>query len=80
MRKSKKRLAQMQAEEHKAGGFKFSWLLWGAAAYYGLKLMSKRGIFPEQSDKALDLINRGISAAKQRAGLGGDQSQVATNY
>ncbi len=51
--------------------FKLRWLLYGAAAYYGLRLMSKRGIFPTQADAALDVIDRGIGAVKQRVGMSG---------
>ena len=51
--------------------FKLRWLVYGAAAYYGLKYMSSRGIFPKQTGAALDLIDKGIDVAKERVGFGG---------
>ncbi len=50
-------------------GFRFRWLIYGAAAYYGLRLMSKRGIFPKQTDAALNVIDRGLDALKSQVGL-----------
>lgn len=50
-------------------GFRFRWLVYGAAAYYGLKFLNKRGILPKQTDAALNLIDRGINVAKQRVGI-----------
>ena len=50
-------------------GFRLRWLVYGAAAYYALRLMSKRGIFPKQANAALDLIDRGIEVAKRQIGV-----------
>ena len=50
-------------------GFRLSWLLYGAAAYYGLKYMNKRGILPNQTGAALNLIDQGIGFAKNQFGL-----------
>ena len=61
-------------------GFRLHWLLYGAAAYYGLRLMSKRGIFPKQADAALDVIDRGIDAAKSSIGFGKGESEVALSH
>lgn len=58
--------------------FRFRWLIFGAVAYYGLRLMSKRGIFPEQADAALNVIDKGIGALRNHVGLGGTTSQVET--
>lgn len=58
--------------------FRLRYLIFGAMAYYGLRLMSKRGIFPEQADAALDVIDRGIGALKNQVGLGSTTSQVET--
>lgn len=55
---------------------KWTWLLYGAAAYFGLRYMSKRGILPKQTNAALDVIDRGIDLAKQRVGLGSSASPV----
>jgi hypothetical protein len=60
--------------------FKFSWLLYGAAAYYGLKFMSKRGIFSTQADAALDVIDQGIDMAKQTVGLGAKSEQPSATH
>ena len=49
--------------------FRFRWLLFGAAAYYGLRFMSKRGIFPKQADAALNVIDNGIAAIKSQVGM-----------
>lgn len=51
-------------------GFKFSWVLYGVAAYYGLKYMNKRGILPTQTGAALGWIDQGISFAKNQFGMG----------
>ena len=57
-------------------GFRFRWLAYGAIAYWGLRMMSKRGIFPKQADAALDVIDRGVNVLKEQAGLR-TQSPVA---
>jgi len=57
-------------------GFRLRWLIYGAAAYYALRLMSKRGIFPKQTDAALDAIDRGLGAVKNQVGIGGTTSPV----
>ncbi len=49
--------------------FRLRWLVFGAAAYFGLRLMSKRGIFPKQADAALNAIDKGIDAVKSRVGF-----------
>lgn len=49
--------------------FRFRWLIYGAAAYFGLRYMSKRGIFPKQADAALDVIDKGIDAVKTQVGM-----------
>jgi len=48
--------------------FKFSWIVYGVAAYYGLKYLNRRGILPDQTRMALDFIDRGVSFAKQQLG------------
>ena len=58
--------------------FKLRWLVYGAAAYYGLKYMSSRGIFPKQTGAALDLIDKGIDVAKERVGFGGGIADSAS--
>lgn len=47
-------------------GFRLSWVLYGVAAYYGLKYMNKRGILPNQTGFALNMIDRGIGLAKDQ--------------
>lgn len=49
-------------------GFKFSWIVYGVAAYYGLKYLNRRGILPDQTRMALDFIDRGVVFAKQQLG------------
>lgn len=39
---------------------KWSWLGYGVAAYVGLRLMRKFGIFENQADQALRLIDRTV--------------------
>lgn len=58
-------------------GFRLRWLVYGAAAYFGLRMLSKNGIFQKQADAALDVIDKGIGAVKQQVGLGGVASGVA---
>lgn len=50
--------------------FKFSWLIYGAVAYYALRLLNKKGIMPKQTDAALNLIDKGVDFAKSQVGLG----------
>lgn len=50
-------------------GFRLSWLVYGAAAYYGLKFLNKRGILPTQTAAAIGLIDKGIDYAKNQFGL-----------
>lgn len=50
-------------------GFRFSWLLYGAAAYFGVRYLYKKGILPKQTGAALDLMNKGVDYAKVRMGL-----------
>ena len=59
-------------------GFRWQWLLYGAAAYYGLRYMSKHGIFPKQTGAALNLIDKGIDIAKQQIGFADHQGGTAT--
>lgn len=59
-------------------GFRFRWLVYGAAAYYGIKMLNSRGILPKQTGAALDLIDRGIGMAKQRVGFGAGSSVADT--
>jgi hypothetical protein len=63
-------------------GFRLSWVLYGVAAYYGLKYMNKRGILPKQTDFALGLIDRGINFAKDQVGsrLGLDIGSAAHTH
>ncbi|RYZ84641.1 MAG: hypothetical protein EOP04_17610 [Proteobacteria bacterium] len=49
--------------------FRFSWLVYGAAAYLGLRYMNKRGMFPQQTGAALDLVDKGIGMAKEHFGI-----------
>ena len=53
------------------GGFKFRYVVYGIAAYLALREMSRRGIFPKQTDAALGAIDQGLSLAKDRLGLHG---------
>ena len=56
-------------------GFKFRWIAYGVLAYFGLRMMSKRGIFPKQADAALDVIDKGIDTVKNQVmGLTNKQS------
>ncbi len=50
-------------------GFRLSWLVYGVAAYYGLKFLNKKGIMPKQTDAALGLLDKGIDFAKGQVGL-----------
>lgn len=61
-----------------ARGFRMHWLAMGALAYFGLRFMNKRGIFPEQTKSALDLIDRGIDMAKEQIGWTSTRSNTST--
>lgn len=60
-------------------GFQFRWLIYGAAAYFGLKYLNKRGILPNQTGAALNLIDRGLDLAKEQMGYGSHVSN-RTNF
>ncbi len=60
-------------------GFKFRWLLFGAAAYYGLKMLNKRGILPKQTDAALGFIDQGIDMAKEKMGFQSISSSLSSS-
>lgn len=45
------------------------WIAFGAVAYYGLKYLSKKGMLPDQGEKALGAIDQGIDMAKENFGL-----------
>ncbi len=50
---------------------KFQWVLYGVAAYFGLKFLNRQGILPKQTGMALDMIDRGIDIAKRQVGFAG---------
>lgn len=50
-------------------GFRLRWLVFGAAAYFGIRYLNKKGIFEKQTGAALDLVDRGIDAVKSGFGL-----------
>ena len=60
-------------------GFRLSWLVYGVAAYYGLKFLNKKGIMPKQTDAALGLMDKGIDFAKSQVGLGQSSVKAALN-
>ena len=49
--------------------FTWQYVALGIAAYYGLKLLSRKGILPHQTGKAVDLIDQGIDFAKEQIGI-----------
>lgn len=56
-------------------GFRFSWLIYGAAAYFGLKYLNKSGILTKQTGAALDAIDQGIEAVKQKVGFESNKTE-----
>ncbi len=50
-------------------GFRMSWLLYGAAAYFGLRYLNKSGILTKQTGAALDMIDQGIDTVKEKVGF-----------
>jgi hypothetical protein len=46
--------------------FKFRWIFYGAAVYYGLRVLKRRGY---NVDSALNLIDHGVDYAKKNFGL-----------
>jgi hypothetical protein len=61
-----------------AQGFRFSWLLYGAAAYFGIRYLYKKGILPKQTGAALDLMNKGVDYAKNQIGISAPAPQAQT--
>lgn len=55
--------------------FKWTWVIYGVAAYYGLKYLNKRGILPKQTGAVLGAIDQGIDLAKNQVGLAGKPTQ-----
>lgn len=60
-----------------ARGFRMSWLVYGAAAYFGIRYLNKRGILPAQTGAALDFVDQGINMVKRQVGL--DKTSVSMN-
>lgn len=56
--------------------FRWQWVIYGVAAYYGLRFLNKRGIFPKQTDAILNTVDRGIDRAKEAVGLQPGQHPV----
>lgn len=78
MRSEFKNAAKASIAPRVARGFRFSWLAYGAVAYFGLKYLNKRGILPKQTDAALGLMNKGIDFAKNQIGLGDSSHSFAS--
>ena len=55
---------------------KLRWIVFGAAAYYGLKMLNDRGALPAQADQAFKAVDRGIDAAKEKIGF--KKSEIST--
>jgi len=49
--------------------FRFSWLVYGAVAYFGIRYLNKKGVMPKQTEFAMNAMNRGIDTAKEHLGL-----------
>jgi len=49
--------------------FRFSWLIYGAVAYFGIRYLNKHGILSKQTGAALNAMDRGINTAKQHLGF-----------
>lgn len=54
---------------------RFSWLIYGAVAYFGLRYLNKKGVFSRQTGMALNLMDRGIDTAKEHMGLKTERSE-----
>jgi hypothetical protein len=63
-------------------GFRFSWLVYGAAAYFGIRFLYKRGILPKQTGAALNAMDKGIDYAKNQIGsrLGFQPDRSSTDF
>ena len=59
-------------------GFRFSWLIYGAAAYFGLKYLNKSGILTKQTGAALDAIDHGFQSIKQQVGLDSNKTESSS--
>ncbi|MBL7543284.1 MAG: hypothetical protein JNL11_05680 [Bdellovibrionaceae bacterium] len=57
------------AGTHIMKGFRWHWVLYGAAAYFGVRYLYSRGILPNQTGAALNAINKGVDFAKNQIGL-----------
>lgn len=55
---------------------KFRWLIFGAVAYYGIKLLNEKGLLPKQANTALDLVDEGIEMAKEKLGITSNESPI----
>lgn len=52
-----------------AKNFRFSWLVYGAAAYFGIRYLNRKGVLPKQTGMAMNAMNRGLDTAKEHLGL-----------
>lgn len=48
---------------------KLKWIVFGVIAYYGLKILSEKGVLPAKANQALDAVDRGIDVAKEKIGF-----------
>jgi hypothetical protein len=55
------------------------WIVYGAAAYYGLRFLNNSGIFPK-AGAALDVIDRGLDAAQKSIGLTDNREQQMSHH
>lgn len=59
--------------------FKWRWLAYGVAAYYGLKFLKNNNVLPQLTGPAVDLIDHGIDKAKEAVGLKPNLSEATTS-
>ena len=58
---------------------KLRWIAFGVIAYYGLKILSEKGVLPDAAHKALDAVDHGIDLAKEKIGFSKDITKSTTS-
>ncbi len=59
-----KNLAALYVAPKLMKNFKWRWLAYGVAAYYGLKLLKSQGLLPKAAEPVVDFVDHKIAQAK----------------
>lgn len=58
---------------------KLRWIAFGVVAYYGLKILSEKGLLPAPAHRAMNAVEHGIDLAKEKIGFSEGGSKLASS-